>query len=302
MQRLGTKWFCISDFGWRRWSGAPPLDQLPAEAEGAQSTHRWLRMHRPLTSFSPPAEVVCRGVATVIPNSFLGARSESWVLGEDQCSRPSKGMLLSGLQRYYLSPDIPRDAAVGFTKVLPLSTHPKGCCCGVYKGTTSLQTPQGMLLWGLQRYYLSPDTPRDAAVGFTKVLPLPTHPKGCCCGVYKGTTSLQTPQGMLLWGLQRYYLSPHTPRDAAVGFTKVPLPTHPKGCCCGVYKGTTSPQTPRAPRSLADCWGTTVDFTTSFLHFLRFSAFRNMVFKTSPLFDVVFPSFPPMDGWWELYT
>ena len=107
MQRLGTKWFCISDFGWRRWSGAPPLDRLPAKAEGARSIHRWLRMHRPLTSFSRPAEAVYQGVASVIPNSFLGARSESWALGEDQCSRPSKGMLLSGLQRYYLSPDTP---------------------------------------------------------------------------------------------------------------------------------------------------------------------------------------------------
>ena len=168
------------------------------------------------------------------------------------CPHTPQGMLLWGLQRYYLSPHTPRNAAVGFTKVLPLPTYPKGCFCGVYKGTTSPHTPQGILLWGLQRYYLSPDTPdtpRDAAVGFTKVLPLPTHPKGYCCGVYKGTTCPQThctSQGMLLWGLQRYYLSPHTPRDAAVGFTKVlPVPTHPKGCCCGVYKGTTCPQTPQ---------------------------------------------------------
>ena len=29
------------------------------------------------------------------------------MLGEDQCSRPSQGMLLSGLQRCYLSPDTP---------------------------------------------------------------------------------------------------------------------------------------------------------------------------------------------------
>ena len=107
MQRLGTKWFCISDFAWRRWSGASPLDWLPAKADGARSTHRWLRMHQPLTSFSPPAEADCRGVATVIPNSFLGARSESWVLGEDQCSRQPQRMLLSGLQRYYLSLDTP---------------------------------------------------------------------------------------------------------------------------------------------------------------------------------------------------
>ena len=153
-------------------------------------------------------------------------------------------MLLWGLQRCYLSPYTPRDVGVGFTKVLPLPTHPKGCWCGVYKGTTSPHTPPGMLVWGLQRYYLSPHTPRDAGVGFTKVLPLPTHPKGCWCGVYKGTTSPHTPQGMLVWGLKRYYLSPHTsyiPRDAAaVGFTKVlPLhpptppprhPVHPKGC------------------------------------------------------------------------
>ena len=157
-----------------------------------------------------------------------------------------QGMLLWGLQRYYLSPHSPRDAAVGFTEVLPLPTHPKGWCCGVYRGTTSPHTPQGVLLWGLQRYYLSPHTPRGAAVGFTKVLPLPTHPKGWCCGVYRGTTSPHTPQGMVLWSLQRYYLSPHTPRGAAVGFTEVlPLPTHPKGWCCGVYRGTTSPHTPQ---------------------------------------------------------
>ena len=161
----------------------------------------------------------------------------------------SQGMVLSGLQRYYLSPHtlyIPRDGAVGFTKVLPLPTHPvhpKGWCCRVYKSTTSSHTPctsQGMVLSGLQKYYLSPHTlyiPRDGAVGFTKVLPLPTHPvhpKGWCCRVYKSTTSPHTPctsQGMVLSGLQKYYLSPHTlyiPRDGAVGFTKVlPLPRHP---------------------------------------------------------------------------
>ena len=31
-------------------------------------------------------------------------------------------------------------------------------------------------------------------------------------------------------------------------------------------------------RSLADCWGTTVDFTTNFLHSLLFSAFHSMIF------------------------
>ena len=151
---------------------------------------------------------------------------------------------------------------MGFMKVLPLPghpVHPKGCCCQVYKGTTSPHTPQGMLLSGLQRYYLSPHTLRDAAVGFTKVLPLPTHPihpKGCCCRVYKGTTSPHTPQGMLLSGLQRHYLSPHTPRDAAVGFTKaLPLPTHPvhpQGMLLsGLQRYYLSPHTPYTPRDAA---------------------------------------------------
>ena len=121
MQHLGTKWFCTSDFGCGCWSGAPSLDRLPAKAEGARSTHQWLRMHWPLTSFSPPAEAVCRGVATVIPNSFLEpeVRVECWV----RTSVP---------------------------------THPEGCCCRVYKGTTSPQTPrhlawtdatEGQALW-----------------------------------------------------------------------------------------------------------------------------------------------------------
>ena len=204
------------------------------------------------------------GLTKVLPLPRQPVQPKGWCCGAykgttcPHTPRTPQGMLLWGLQRYYLSLDNlynPRDGAVGLTKVLPVPTHPvhpKGCCCGVYKGITSPHTPQGMLLWGLQGYYLSPHTPRDAAVGFTRVLPLPTHPKGCCCGVYKGTTSPhtpRTPQGILLWGLQRYYLSPHIPRDAAVGFTKVlPLPTHPvhpKGYCCGVYKGTTSPQTPQ---------------------------------------------------------
>ena len=49
--------------------------------------------------------------------------------------------------------------------------------------------------------------------------------------------------------------------------------------------------------SLADCWGTTVDLTTNFLHSYWFSAFRSMILHSlfdvaSPLFDAVFPSFP----------
>ena len=36
-------------------------------------------------------------------------------------------------------------------------------------------------------------------------------------------------------------------------------------------------------RSLADCWGTAVDFTTSFLHSSQFSSFRSMVFHSRPV-------------------
>ena len=35
--------------------------------------------------------------------------------------------------------------------------------------------------------------------------------------------------------------------------------------------------------SLADHWGTTVDFTTSFLHSSRISAFRSMIFHSRPV-------------------
>ena len=73
----------------------------------AQSTHRWLGMHRPLTVFSSPAEAVCWGVATVIPNSFLGPQKWELSAGWGPVSLP-----------------IPRDDAVGFTKVLPLPKHP----------------------------------------------------------------------------------------------------------------------------------------------------------------------------------
>ena len=46
-------------------------------------------------------------------------------------------------------------------------------------------------------------------------------------------------------------------------------------------------------RSLADRWGTTVDFTTSFLHSSRFPAFRSRIFHSRQVNSgVVFPSFP----------
>ena len=31
-------------------------------------------------------------------------------------------------------------------------------------------------------------------------------------------------------------------------WVRTSVPTHPKGCCCQVYQGTTSPQTPHTPR------------------------------------------------------
>ena len=43
-------------------------------------------------------------------------------------------------------------------------------------------------------------------------------------------------------------------------------------------------------RSLADRWGTTVDFTTSFLHSSRFSAFRNMMFHWRPVHTLMLSS------------
>ena len=43
-------------------------------------------------------------------------------------------------------------------------------------------------------------------------------------------------------------------------------------------------------RSLADCWGTTVDFTTSFLHSTQFLAFRSSIFHSRPVHSVMLSS------------
>ena len=43
-------------------------------------------------------------------------------------------------------------------------------------------------------------------------------------------------------------------------------------------------------RSLADRWGTTADFTTSFLHSSRFSAFRSMIFHSRPVHSLMLSS------------
>ena len=42
--------------------------------------------------------------------------------------------------------------------------------------------------------------------------------------------------------------------------------------------------------SLADCWGTTVDFATSFLHSSRFSAFNSMLFHSRPVHSLMLSS------------
>ena len=42
--------------------------------------------------------------------------------------------------------------------------------------------------------------------------------------------------------------------------------------------------------SLADRWGTAVDFTTSFLHSSRFSAFRSMIFHSRPVHSLTLSS------------
>ena len=60
-------------------------------------------------------------------------------------------------------------------------------------------------------------------------------------------------------------------------------------------------------RSLADCWGTTVDVTTSFLHSSRFSAFRSMIFTNhSPaiLANQNHPNAAPrwLSGNWSAWT
>ena len=46
----------------------------------------------------------------------------------------------------------------------------------------------------------------------------------------------------------------------------------------------------RPSRSLADRWGTTVDFTTSFLHSSRFSAFRSIIFHSRPVHSLMWSS------------
>ena len=43
-------------------------------------------------------------------------------------------------------------------------------------------------------------------------------------------------------------------------------------------------------RSLTDHWDTTVDYTTSFLHSSRFSAFRSMIFHSRPVHSLTLSS------------
>ena len=183
---------------------------IPDSFLGARD-ERWVWPLLSLTAFLEPE----MRVATAIPDSFLGARDERWVWP-----------LLS--LTAFLEPEMRVATAIP---------------------DSFLGARDERWVWPLLSLtaFLEPEMTVECWVRTS----VTTHPKGCWCGVYKGTTSPHTPQGVLLWGLQRYYLSPHTPRDAAVGFTEVlPLPTHPKGWCCGVYKGTTSPHTPRTLASL----------------------------------------------------
>ena len=52
----------------------------------------------------------------------------------------------------------------------------------------------------------------------------------------------------------------------------------------------TNKQTSHLSRSLADRWGTTVDYTTRFLHSSRFSAFRSMIFHSRPFHSLMLSS------------
>ena len=47
---------------------------------------------------------------------------------------------------------------------------------------------------------------------------------------------------------------------------------------------------PSLSHSLADRWGTTVDFTTNFLHSSRFLAFCNMMFHSRPVHSLMLSS------------
>ena len=61
----------------------------------------------------------------------------------------------------------------------------------------------------------------------------------------------------------------------------------------GLLQGNNSSLSSHLSCSLADRWGTTVDFTTNFLHSSRFSAFHSMVFHSRPVYCLMlFPSFP----------
>ena len=89
------------------------------------------------------------------------------------------------------------------------------------------------------------------------------------------------------------------------------MPRQRKVNCIGVLslptKGESTPTFFLAylSRSLADRWGTTVDFTTISLHFSRFSAFRSMIFHSRPVHSLMLSShrflclsllLPPLTG------
>ena len=61
-------------------------------------------------------------------------------------------------------------------------------------------------------------------------------------------------------------------------------------CCWDVKQPTNQPTNNHLSCGLADRWGTTVDFTTNFLHSSRFLAFRHMMFHWRPVHSLMLSS------------
>ena len=187
------------------------------------------------------------------------------MLDEDQCSLPSQEMLLSGLQRYYLSPRHPVHLkTVGFTEggTSPqTSRSPQNC--QVYRGGyLSPDTPYTSKLSGYRGGYLSARHPVHLkTVGFTGGRGGGTSPPGTpytynMSGIQGGggvplPQTPRTPQNC------RVYRGGTSPPDTPYTYNMsgiqgegggVPLPQTPRTpIICRVYKGMIFPQTPRTP-------------------------------------------------------
>ena len=111
----------------------------------------------------------------------------------------------------------------------------------------------------------------------------------CCCGHLSPSPLPSTAVSPLLPPT----LQPHPQFVAAVTtstFDVFLLQLLMHTCVTSVGSNNKKPHliSSRLSRSLADRWGTTLDFTTSFIQSSRFSTFRSMMFHSRP---VVFPSF-----------